>query len=235
MSAAELRYRGRSGHHLSLVTPEERPLAQFGVSASDAVSELLRQAGIEVHCDCHAVRAAGGQLELAPDGRLPAERVVTLPRLRGPSIAGLPGDAEGFVPTDLHGLVRGLDDVYAAGDATAFPVKQGGIAVQQADAVAEAVAARLGASIRPEPFRPILRGLLLTGAAPRFLEAHIGDPGETSTVAVEPLWWPPGKIAGGWLARFLHAEGIPLPPPPGGPGNISIELELSAENRLVAH
>ena len=38
--------------------------------------------------------------------------------------------------------VRGLDDVYAAGDITNFPVKQGGIATQLADAAAEAIAAR---------------------------------------------------------------------------------------------
>ena len=152
----------------------------------------------------------------------------------GPSIAGLPSDDDGFIPTDDHGLVAGLDDVYAAGDATSFPVKQGGLAVQQADAVAEAVAARLGASIRPEPFRPVLRGLLLTGAEPRFLEADLGDgeAGERSRVAAQPLWWPPGKIAGGWLARFLHAEGIPVPPPPGGPGTLAVELDLAdATNR----
>jgi sulfide:quinone oxidoreductase len=101
--------------------------------------------------------------------------------------------------------------------------------VQQADAVAEAVAARLGAPIRPEPFRPVLRGLLLTGAEPRFLAADLaaGEEGESSAVAAQPLWWPPGKIAGGWLARFLHAEGIPVPPAPGGPGTLEVELELA--------
>ena len=229
MSAAELRHGGVTGQRLMLVTPEERPLALFGKAASDAVSALLEEAGIEVHCASHATAAVRGELELASGGPLRADRVVTLPRLQGPSIAGLPSDRDGFIPTDDHGLVAGLDDVFAAGDATAFPIKQGGLAVQQADAVAEAVAARLGASIRPEPFRPVLRGLLLTGAEPRFLEADLGgeEAGEHSRVAAQPLWWPPGKIAGGWLARFLHAEGIPLPPPPGGPGTLPVELDLA--------
>ena len=38
-----------------------------------------------------------------------------------------------------------LEAVYAAGDATDFPIKQGGLATQQADAVAERIAARAGA------------------------------------------------------------------------------------------
>jgi sulfide:quinone oxidoreductase len=226
MTAAELRHGGVGGRRLLLVTPEERPLALFGEAASDAVSALLETAGVEAHCASEPAEAGSGELALAGGRSLRADRVVALPRLRGPGIAGLPGDEEGFIPTDDHGLVAGLDDVYAAGDATAFPVKQGGLAVQQADAVAEAVAARLGASIRPEPFRPVLRGLLLTGAEPRFLAADLAAD-ESSAAAAQPLWWPPGKIAGGWLARFLHAEGIPIPPPPGGPGTLEVELELA--------
>ena len=66
-----------------------------------------------------------------------------------------------------------MDGVFAAGDATTFPIKQGGLAAQQADAVAEMVACAAGADIRPQPFRPILRGTLLTGAAARvFARGH---------------------------------------------------------------
>ena len=105
MSAAELKHRRRTHHRLALVTPEERPLARFDGAASEAVSELLDEAGIEVHCGCSAVEVADGELELAPAGRLAADRVVTLPQLRGPHLAGLPRDADGFVPTDRHGRV----------------------------------------------------------------------------------------------------------------------------------
>ena len=150
---------------------------------------------------------------------------MTLPRLRGPHLAGLTSTEDGFVPTDRHGLVRGTSDVYAAGDATAFPVKHGGISADQGAAVAEAVAARLGAPVKPRPFRPVLRGLLLTGEAPRFLWSDLeGGPGETSATAPHPLWWPPGKIAGGRLAKYLHAEGLPVPPPPAGPATTPREL-----------
>ena len=100
-----------------------------------------------------------------PTAELEVDRVVALPRLRGARFDGLPQTLDGFIPIDAHGRVRGLDDVYAAGDITNFPVKQGGIATQLADAAAEAIARAAGADLRPEPFRPVLRGLLLTGGA----------------------------------------------------------------------
>jgi sulfide:quinone oxidoreductase len=130
-------------------------------------------------------------------------------------VAGLPRDANGFLPTDPSGRVQGLDDVFAAGDATSFPIKQGGIAAQQADAAAEAIAAAAGAPIEPQPFRPVLRGLLLTGETPTFLRAELaGGTGDTSLATSELLWWPPGKIVGRYLAPFLaeRAGGIFAPP-----------------------
>jgi sulfide:quinone oxidoreductase len=130
--------------------------------------------------------------------------VVSLPSLVGPGLAGLPADANGFIPVDLHGLVHGEQDVYAAGDATNSLIKQGGVATQQADAAAEAIAARAGADLDPQPFRPVLRGLLLTGSTPRYMRAEVsGGRGEEWRVSDHALWWPPSKIAGKRLAPYL--------------------------------
>lgn len=60
--------------------------------------------------------------------------------------------------------------------------------------MASAIAADTGAPVRPEPFRPILRGLLLTGLTPRFMCAEPDS--RKSEIDTEPLWWPPGKIVG---------------------------------------
>ena len=67
----------------------------------------------------------------------------------------------------------GADAVLAAGDATTFPIKQGGLATQQADAAAATIAHALGATVEPTPFAPVLRGLLLTGGAPLYLRAEL--------------------------------------------------------------
>ena len=97
--------------------------------------------------------------------------------MEGPRIDGLPADANGFIPVDDHGRVKGTEDVYAAGDGTNFPIKQGGLGTQQADAVAPHIAHRLGASVEPEPFRPVLRGKLLTGQESLSMKADVAGGG----------------------------------------------------------
>jgi sulfide:quinone oxidoreductase len=62
------------------------------------------------------------------------------------------------------------------------------------------VAQRLGSAVDPEPFRPVLRGLLLTGLAAAFLRADEGG----STAAFEALWSPPAKVAARYLGPYLE-------------------------------
>ena len=155
----------RCAYTLQLVTAEEAPLGIFGRKASDAVALLLEERGIECLTSTVPVAFEKGVLSVAPSGPVAADRVVAMPKLQGRSPAGLAHDADGFLPTDEHGRVRGCEDVYAAGDVTTFPVKQGGIATQQADAAARSISAQAGSPVQTEPFRPILRGLLLTGTA----------------------------------------------------------------------
>jgi sulfide:quinone oxidoreductase len=228
LTAASLSARAAPGVEITLVTPEPAALALFGSVASETVSTLLSQLGIELVVGRHAVRFAQGELELRPDGRLAADAVVTLPRLVGPRLVGLPHDRHGFIPTDLHGRVRGMSDVFAAGDATSFPVKQGGIAAQQADAVAEAIAAHLGAVAQPTPFRPVLRGLLLTGSLPRYLRRELtGGAGDTAEATTTMLWWPPSKIVGRYLAPYLAAfSGRSAWEPPAGLTPLAVEAAL---------
>jgi sulfide:quinone oxidoreductase len=215
--------RGAMGREITLVTPEEAPLALFGTAASRGVGTLLAIRGIELRLGTTPVRFTDGTLQLAPADSIDADRVVALPRLEGPRLPGVPHDSLGFVPTDEYGQVEGLGDVYAAGDLTSFAVKQGGIATQQADAAATSIAARAGATVRPAPFRPVLRGQLLTGLFPRYLSSEPGTP--ASTISTEPLWWPPAKIVGHHLAPFLAAQlGLPQMPLPG-PG-IPIDVTL---------
>src|SRR5690606_27979138 len=122
--------------------------------------------------------------------------VVALPVIEGRPIAGVPADDHGFIPVDDHCRVIGLEDVYAVGDGADFPVKQGGLATQQADVAARGIAAGAGAPVVAEAFRPVLRGMLLTGGEPRFLRHVVtpnGDP-RAPQVSTDRLWWPPAKV-----------------------------------------
>jgi sulfide:quinone oxidoreductase len=231
MTAAYLAERELVHVELVLVTPEEAPLQLFGRAGSEAVRQLLEERGIALQTGSCPVELVDGELRLVPEGTIAADRVVALPRLRGPRIDGLPQTVEGFLPVDTHGQVPGLPDVFAAGDITSFPVKQGGIAAQQADAAAEMIAANAGADLAPQPFRPVLRGLLLTGRQPRYLRHEItGGAGDVSEASPEPLWWPPAKIVGRYLAPFLGAfAGVESPPEsPAAPGAVPVEVELDA-------
>jgi sulfide:quinone oxidoreductase len=131
-------------------------------------------------------------------------------------VRGLPADARGFIRVDARdGRVEGTANVWAAGDAIAYPIKHGGLATQQADAIAEELAARVGVPLDPAPFRPVLRGMLLTGEEPQFLEAGIGTSQPEATGGRSPLWWPPAKVAGRHVAPFLAARlGQPVPAAP---------------------
>jgi sulfide:quinone oxidoreductase len=204
---------------LVLVTPEQRPLALFGARPSAAVAELLASAGIEFVGASH-VEVIDGAIRLSPGGRaFGVERLVALPLVRGPELEGAPAEPDfGFIPVDRHGRVEGLDGVYAAGDATSYPIKQGGLAAQQADAVAEHVAACLGAPVEPSPFRPVLRGMLFSGGPERYMRE--------GAAAARPLWWPPTKIAGRYLAPYLYEREAAAVPGPAPEGFADLEVPL---------
>ena len=212
----------------TVVTSEEAPLGIFGLQASEAVAGLLRERGIDLRTSTLPVAFEDGSLSVTPSGSIEADRVVSLPLLRGRALVGLPADEHGFLPTDEHGRVRGCEHVYAAGDATTFPVKQGGIATQQADAAARTIARQAGAPVELEAFKPVLRGLLLTGDGARFMRSEIaGGQGDNSDVSTRMLWWPETKVAGQYLSHYLSRSLSPVHPvEPLPPDAIPIELDL---------
>ena len=213
LTAGELRARG-ARCEITLVTPEGAPLEVFGERASALVARLLEDRGVTVVTSAEALSVSEGELRLVDGRSIGADRVVALPRAAGRYIAGLPHDKEGFIPVDPHGRVEGVDHVYAAGDITTFPFKQGGLATQQADACAEVMLADLGLPIEPRPFSPVLQGVLYTGDEPAYLRAPVGG---ASVLGAEPrsysLWWPPSKIAGRFLSSYLTVRaGAPRAP-----------------------
>lgn len=222
LTRAYVREIGLKNVELTLVTSEPRPLGLFGDGASNAVGRLLASADIEIRQNTTPVRFKDGGLEVTRGPRLDCDQVVSLPIPEVSAIAGIPQDPRGFIPTDRFGQVLGVERVYAAGDATSFPIKQGGIATQAADAAASAVAELAGADIVAQPFQPVLRGAILTEWGPRYLRARTSA--TTGVAARSPLWWPPAKVAGRYLAPYLAqragytVSGKPLKdlePPPG--------------------
>jgi sulfide:quinone oxidoreductase len=217
-----------------LVTPEAAPLEIFGEAASEAVETLLRDGHVTLHSGVDPLVERGGRILLGGGADLRVDRVVALPRLEGPRMDGVPSTAHGFIPIDGHGLVDGLHDVYAVGDAADLPVKQGGLACQQADVAAAHIAATAGADLIAPRVEPVLRGRLLTGGRDRFLRRDLRD--ARGEVAEEALWWPPGKVSGRYLAPYLAARGmVRLPERPAADGvDVAVPLELNRPARAAA-
>jgi sulfide:quinone oxidoreductase len=189
-----------------IVTPEDSPLRLFGRRASERVAELLAERGIEVITGATPVGFEDGRLTLSPSDSIEADAVLSLPKIEGRQIGGVPRDTDGFVAVDDHSRVRGMGRTFAAGDVTDFPVKQGGIATQQADAAAESIAADLGCDVDAQRLDPILRGVLWTGAKPLYLSGYLsGGHGETSIASDQSPWNGEGqeKIISRYLTPFL--------------------------------
>ena len=207
LMAAERAYSVNMDVELTLITPEDEPLGLFGREAAGSVARSLADARITVVPGATVREVVNGEV-VADSGEVlaRAQRVVALPRLEGPGVQGLAADAHGFVPVDEEGRVSGTDSVFAAGDGTTSPIKQGGIAAQQADAVARAIARRAGVDVEARPFRPVLRAQLLTGSRSKYLRRAVGgnEADDASQASDETLWWPPTKVAAPFLSPYLE-------------------------------
>src|ERR1035441_2920392 len=169
---------------ITIVTPEDSPLAIFGSLASSAIGDRLTKAKIKTITSAYAEIPRTGEIVINPGDRyLKVDRVVALPELYGPSVRGVPLSEHGFLRVDSHCKLVDMEGIYAAGDATEFAIKHGGVSSQQADAAAESIAALAGAPLTPQQFHPVIRGMLLTGDTPLYLTARItGGQGFSSEI-----------------------------------------------------
>jgi len=194
---------------VTLLTPERTPLEAFGRAASEAVSELLARRRIEVVTSAYCEIPRAGMVVVHPGGRtVAADRVVAFPQLVGREVSGLPSDGGGFIPIDAYARVRNVRRVWAAGDGTDHPIKQGGVAAQLADTAAQEIAALAGVPIAVRPCEPIVEGVLMTGGTARYLRSTPGGldgDGESVFAELTQSAAPP-KIAARYLGPHLSGR-----------------------------
>ena len=178
---------GKAANHrgrITVVTPEAAPLGIFGQRAAEQTRALLAERRVDVITGAKPIEFAAGRLRIDRgedvETEVEADAVITLPRLEGRKVSGIPHDGDGFVAVDEHGAVIGLERIYAAGDVSSLPFKQGAFATQQADSVAEAIAAAVGVGVEPRAAGPRMRAVLWTGQGPRYLKAENGSNGGLS-------------------------------------------------------
>jgi len=187
---------------VAIVTPERAPLDIFGAHASALVRDVLAEGGVRFLGSRNPERFdRDGHLHLrfALDP-LPADRVVAAPSLLGRPIPGVPGSWHGFVPTDERGRVEGLDGVYAAGDMTSYPIKQGGLATQQADTIAADIAGP-AAGAMAWPVVRMLRARLIGGERPIDLVAALDGSGCALDARLDVACGPASRLDGPAYAK----------------------------------
>jgi sulfide:quinone oxidoreductase len=223
------RLAGKEPRRLVLVTPESVPLAIFGPEAAKAAGDLLAGAGIDLRLSAYASLDAPGRIALRPsDELLEVDRVVALPRLIGHAPDGVPCDADGFVSVDDTGQVRETDDLFAIGDMTSFPVKQGGLACQLADVVAQHLAVRAGVDVPAHVFRPVLRGQLLAGSRTLHLSSPIAGGAGPGIADARLIWQPSHKVDALYLSRLLEDDPAFAIPPVG----VDVAIHLPSPSEL---
>jgi sulfide:quinone oxidoreductase len=194
-----------------LLTPEPVPLKLFGREASEVVGALLEKHGVRFIGETIAVCAQSeGALALASSEMIAADRLVAAPEFRARVLNGVPTGRSGFVPVDEAGRVLGLEDVYAAGDMTTSPIKAGSLAAQQADVVAQTIAAGLGIVVKKVRTPHVLHGRLLGGERPVFLRTELdwtGQPTRATLVRADDDGAArTAKVIGRYLVPYLETR-----------------------------
>ncbi len=146
----------RSGVEIMLLTAEQRFMEAFGTSVHEMLQKEMRQRGIGVRRHPRPQRVEKGALVFPEEGRLRYDLLIAAPAHEA-SVRweALPTDEHGFLRTEMASRrVVGHPDIYAAGDASDYPVKQGFLALLQADAAAEDWAARVRGQAPAFAFEP---------------------------------------------------------------------------------
>lgn len=126
-------------------TYEAGYIQAFGPRLNELVTREFEQRGIAGY-KSHSVEKVEDKGVTYRNGRsLPYDLLISFPPyVASTPFAGLPTDDRGFIATDLASRrVVGHPEIYAAGDAGDFPVKQAFLAFLQADAVAAHLAGEI--------------------------------------------------------------------------------------------
>ncbi|MBF0176579.1 MAG: FAD-dependent oxidoreductase [Magnetococcales bacterium] len=154
------RERRRGAFKLVFFAPMAEPGKRMGPRAVGGLLKAMAKRNIYAHLG-HKITAFEPQRVSTEGGDIPADLVLFLPGLTGPSWlakTGLALSPGGFLQADAQGRVAGGERVYVAGDAGSFPgpewrAKQGHMAELQARAAASNIYAELTGHAAQHTFR----------------------------------------------------------------------------------
>ena len=239
------RHSARVQVELTFATKEGAFIEAFGPRLNTVVSDEFATRGIAGHVT-HVVKEVAPKVVRFENGaELPYDLLISFPPYAAASsFPSLPIDDRGFVKVDPGSRrVVGSDRVYTVGDAADFPIKQAFLALLQADAAADHIAAEVMGRKPTVDFEPMSMCVMeqfdkavfaqvplrYTGDAQRPVEVDVAD-AEHYKVGVSPLWRA-GKSALGFYLPWRFGSGKPFHA--GFAWNM-MELGLKAMSKTMA-
>lgn len=206
---------------LTWTTYEQSFIQAFGPRLNTVVAAEFEERGIHGFKGWVVSEVEPGRVRYLGGSAKEFDLLLSFPpyvaRERYPS---LPGDDRGFVQVEPESRrVKGLPEIFAVGDAADFPIKQAFLALLQADAAAEHIAADVEKRAPALDFEPMSMCVMEELNRATFAQVplqYTGDPLRPVTVAaddeqykvgVSPLWRLGKKVLGLYLPwRFGHGE-----------------------------
>ncbi|MFN7921176.1 MAG: FAD-dependent oxidoreductase [Bryobacteraceae bacterium] len=236
----------RSEVEITWATYEDNYIQAFGPRLNTVVMEEFHRRGIHgiksvlvSHIEPEHVHFRNGDVR-------PYDLLISFP----PYIAhqwfqNLPTDQRGFIRVDRDTRrVQGFDRIFAVGDAADFPIKQAFLALLQADAAAEQIAAEIEHRQPELAFEPMSMCVMeefdkatfaqvplkYTDDPVKPVSVSLDDP-EHYKVGVSPIWRMGKKVLGLYLPwRFGNGE-----PFHAGLAWDTMDLGLKVMSKVLAH
>ena len=201
----------RSGVDMVVLTAESAYMQVFGPRMHKVIEEELDRRHIEAYTAHYVERVEPDSL-ISQDGeRLPYDLLIASPTYVASTLWNeLPVDERGFLRTEpATRQVVNHPDIYAVGDASDYPIKQAFLALLQADAAAEHLAACV---LQTEPaFRFDPKGLWLMEQLDQavFAEVPLNERGEVESLDTEDSTYEVDQLPAGQLQRMLVSAHLP--------------------------
>jgi sulfide:quinone oxidoreductase len=230
---------------LGFVTAEAAFLEAAGPRMHEVIEHEFTERGIDGRAGDRLLEVRAHEARFAGGGAEAFDLLVTAaPHRAAVRYEGLPVDEHGFVRVDgATRQVVGHPELYAPGDAGDFPLKDGFLALLQADAVAHHIATTVTAGRFKRPFDPVSVQIIdmLDKAAFAQLPLEVtGDPSHPVglrsgadaeyKVGVSPKWRAGKRMFSSYLLmQFAAAE-----PFQAGPGWRFLDLGVRAMTGMLA-
>lgn len=176
--------------NLTWSTYEKTYIQAFGPRLHQVTLKEFEQRGIHHYPEYSVSHIEKGGVSYTGNASLPFDLLISFPPyIASTMFPSLPVDDRGFIATELETRqVKGHPEIYAAGDAGDFPVKQAFLAFLQSDAIAEHLSAQILGTKPAHLFEPVSMCVMEQFDTATFAQVPLKVNGGVSVIVDSPLY-----------------------------------------------